>query len=112
MNQRLANGEQVYAPVNDFGYTMHPNYLPATWWPFAVAGKLHLDYRTWAYIILCTELFLYGWFIHRSDRKLLLMLLTFATIALFFWYQPSAFGWTIEPMIASFYLLLVLGIYV
>jgi hypothetical protein len=111
LNQRFASGEKVYEPVNDFGYTMYPNYLPATWWPFSVAEKLHLDYRTWTYIIMSTVLFLYGWFIYRSDRKLLLMLLSFATIALFLWYQPSTFGWTVEPMIVAFYLLLVLGIY-
>jgi hypothetical protein len=111
LGHRYTSGEEVYAPVTDFGYTMYPNYLPATWMPFIAAEKWGLDYRTWAYILLCTVLFLYGWFIARSDRKLLFMLLSFAVLALFLWYQPSAFGWTVEPMIAGFYLLLVLGIY-
>jgi hypothetical protein len=113
MGDRFVNRQPVYEPVNDFGYTMYPNYLPATWMPFIIAEKLLLDYRTWAFIMFSAALFLCGWYQQglKIKGRMICILFPFIVFLLFLWAQPSAFGWTIEPMIAGFYLFLVLGIY-
>ena len=82
------------------------------WMPFLVVDKLKLDYRTWSYIILCAILLLCTILIPvKNKNRGWLFLFPFGIFLLYVSYQPSAFGWTIEPLIAGFYLLLLLGIY-
>jgi len=111
LTHRFSSGATVYGEINEFGYAMYPNYLPMTWLPFIVADWLHLDYRTWAYIIFsgCVLCLLLPK--QRLMHQLIFLILPFLIFILFLQDQPSAFGWTIEPMIAGFYLLLLYGLY-
>jgi hypothetical protein len=112
MNYRFMHGQAIYESFSDFGYAAFPTYLPAMWMPFLMADKLQLDYRTWSYIILCSILLLCAMLMPvKNKNRAWLFLFPFGVFLLYTWYQPSVFGWTIEPMIAGFYLLLLLGIY-
>jgi len=112
MNYMFMHGLKIYKSFSDFGYTAFPTYLPAMWMPFLIADKLQLDYRTWSYIVLCGILLLCAMLIPAKNKnRIWLLLFPFAIFLLYVWYQPSAFGWTVEPMIAGFYLFLLLGIY-
>ena len=112
INYHLMNGQEIYAPFSDFGYTAFPTYLPAMWMPFLIADKLQLDYRTWSYIIFCGVLLLCSMLIPAKNKnRVWLLLFPFLIFLLYVWYQPSAFGWSVEPMLAGFYLFLLLGIY-
>jgi hypothetical protein len=44
---RFLEGTDVYAMINDFGYSMYPTYLPFTWGPYIIPELVEIDYR-WA----------------------------------------------------------------
>lgn len=43
--ERAVSGEQVYAPITEFGYEIVPNYLTLQWLPFALTELAGMDYR-------------------------------------------------------------------
>lgn len=43
--KRLLNGETVYTPMEDFGYSIFPNYLTMQWLPHVLAAWAGKDYR-------------------------------------------------------------------
>jgi hypothetical protein len=112
INYRFMHGQEIYESFNDFGYTAFPTYLPAMWMPFLAADKLQLDYRTWSYIILCVILLICTTLLPvKNKNQPWLFLFPFLIFLLYIWNQPSTLGWSVEPMIAGFYLLLLMGIY-
>jgi hypothetical protein len=113
MSKRFLAGERVYEPVTDFGYAMFPNYLPLTWLPFTIADLLQVDYRAWSYLIFCCSLALFILFAAMGKRHSYTALILPSLVFILFHEQhPSAFGWTVEPIIAGFYILLVAALYI
>jgi hypothetical protein len=112
LTHRFSSGKEVYTEFSEFGYSMYPNYLPITWMPFIVADWLKLDYRTWTSFIFsgCALLSLFllkG----RLVQKSIFLILHFLIFLIFLYDQPAAFGWTVEPMITGFYLLLLCALF-
>lgn len=109
---RFVSGEEIYTPITEFGYLLYPTYLPLTWLPFVIADWMHIDYRFWAYLIFSACVLTPVLWIKRNfPGRILVLLLPFAVFFLFLKDQPEVFGWTIESMIAGFYLVFLYGLY-
>jgi hypothetical protein len=113
--QRFLNGQNVYAPINSFGYHWVPaGYLPFHWLPFTVAEALHFDCRYVSYAVWCLgSLAVFARAVKAVNSIVLqLLLAVFVPITFFFMYQYN-FGiliMTIELLIAGYYILLITGI--
>ncbi|MEZ4979697.1 MAG: hypothetical protein R2772_10420 [Chitinophagales bacterium] len=112
---RVLNGEYVYAPINYSTWTVIPNYLTFQWLPFVLAEFFNFDYRYIALIAYYLVLFVWIFsFINKSKESpailVLKILLPFILLFSFYDRVPSVFGFSIELLIASYYLLLAFGL--
>ena len=109
---RFVSGTEVYRPIKEFGYVLYPTYLPMTWLPFVIADWIQLDYRLWAYLLFSACVFTSVLlFKKKFIGTVLVVLLPFAVFFLVLKDQPQTAGWTIESMIAGFYLVFLFGLY-
>lgn len=110
--RRFLSGEDVYAPITEWGYTLLPTYPPGHWLAFAPAEFLGIDYR--AYVLGVTAL-VWGWFCWTCFRNLngpsALILAALPWLALwgFAKKHPSDLCYTVETLPACWYLLLTLN---
>ncbi len=113
--QRWLAGQEVYRPLTaELGYFALPTYLPATWFPFVVPELLHLDYRWMSGAIFAVGIAVYLYSVYRqrqpARRAFALALLPFGLLYAVMMTEPGVVGWTVELMIAGYYLLLVASI--
>ncbi len=104
----LVEGVFPYQPIIDWGYELFPTYLPLTWLPFSIPELLSMDYRIFAILILGMGYF----FICQQNQKHLIGLLLSAVFLYLLLKRISEFedtilGYSIESMIAGFYLLFI-----
>jgi hypothetical protein len=113
MGRRFMSGATVYEPVNDFGYLMHPNYMPAHWMPYVLAPLAHIDPRWIAFSIWSAAILAVVNYSRNGSREwqsgvvILLCLFLFLLITT---YQQGILTLTVELMVAGYYMLLILGI--
>ena len=113
--RRWLAGEWVYAPIQEFGYLLHPTYLPVTWLSFVPAELLNFDYRWVAFGGFCLST-LAGSGLLLRRRAPLLVLLALLAVPLFLIQamlqtNPGTFTNTVELLIVGFYLLLAHSIW-
>ena len=115
MTDRFLHGEKVYADIPFNGYTLFPTYLPLTWMPFIPAEILGLDYRWVSYTICLAGILVYAIWLHRSViawwQKSLYMVLPFAGWLSYVWYHQQETAYSLESMIAGFYMLLLFSLF-
>lgn len=126
--ERFVSGDNVYKPIEKFGYFLPVTYLPMQWVPFLTAEIFHFDYRwipisIWAiaFILLVWRSMKYNnyWYhiltIIFGTIPILLMSVTTdpvsfimsGTVAI----NPlsSVMSDTVEIMVAGYYILLILS---
>lgn len=111
MAERFMTHQPVYAETHAFGYRMFPTYLPMTWLPYLASAALHLDYRLFAYLIfsLCV-LSVTAAARGRRVQNAVMVTVCFLILLIYVYEQPETMGWTVEAMVAGFYLLLLAGL--
>lgn len=112
---RILNGEYVYAPIQYSSWTVIPNYLTFQWLPFVLAEFFKFDYRYIALIAYYLVLFIWIYsLVNKSTESpgvlVLKILLPFILLFSFYDRVPSVFGFSIELLIASYYLFLAFGL--
>jgi len=114
MVRRFVHGsEPVYAPVYDFGYLLSPTYLPMQWLPFSVAEVLHIDYRWISFSIWAIACFIVIMRTFGSSNlvlKLLIPILFYLTYHLINVRENNFIRYTVESMVAGYYLLLIVSL--
>lgn len=110
---RFLKGEFPYQTMN-FGYELFSPYMPLHWLPFVIPTILGFDLR-W----MCALIFLFGmipyslWVaqknVHRN-RKIILLLAPTFPIWLFLFFQSYHLAFTVEWIIATYYLILALSL--
>ncbi len=114
MVNRFLNGEFPYSPINDWGYTLNPTYLPLQWMPFSIAKLTNIDYRWIPFSVLSLSFLLYQFRIFKNFKNPL-YLIVFSAIPWLMWLmiindEPKVFAYTIENLIAGYYLILGLSL--
>ncbi|MCB0510650.1 MAG: hypothetical protein KDC82_07775, partial [Bacteroidetes bacterium] len=112
---RLLHGEYVYAPINYSTWTVIPNYLTFQWLPFVVAEFFHFDYRFIALIAYYLVLLVWVFYLVKNSKEtpaVLVLKLLLPVIFLYSFYDrvPSVYGFSVELLIASYYLFLAFGL--
>jgi len=111
---RVLNKEFPYKTISDWGYDLSPNYMPLTWMPFIIAKIINFDFRWLAFSVWCLSVAFYTLVLLRKNLPLIhsafLSLLPFVVLLTLTKYEPAIFGYTIEPLIAGYYLILSLTI--
>jgi len=113
LTKRFLNGEFPYQII-DFGYELFSPYMPLHWLPFVIPTVLGFDLR-W----MCAVIFLFGmlpyslWVsrkkVHRN-RKIILLLAPTFPIWMFLFFQSYHLAFTVEWLIATYYLILALSL--
>ena len=113
--RRFLSGEFPYLPIQIWGYTLYPTYLPMQWLPFVVPELLGFDYRWMSFGLYQLAIFLLLWHarkLFRTDLQFLTFsLLPFAFTAVYLHYDQALFIWTIEALIAAYYLFFALSLF-
>ncbi len=109
--ERYIAGISVYGtPIPFQGYEVPPTYLPLMWGPYIIAQKLNFDYRNLAFIILLTSILIYSYYILKSQLsgvlKSIVIIVPFITLFSLFYAVKEEFVYTVETMVAGFYLIL------
>jgi hypothetical protein len=108
--RRWLDGEWVYAPIHEFGYLLHPTYLPVTWLSFVPAELLNIDYRWMAFGGFCLSSLIGIGLVLRRRVPLLVQLAVLAVplflIQALLQTNPGTFANTVELLIVGYYLLL------
>lgn len=113
---RLLSGANVYAPIDYGSWVVYPNYLPFQWLPYVFAEYFQFDYRYIALFAfyLALIVMLYVRFRKKNDGIIGLVLKVLLPFILLFSFQqkvPDAFGYSVELLIAGYYLLLGLSFF-
>lgn len=104
----LFQGVFPYQPIIDWGYELFPTYLPLTWLPFVIPEVLSMDYRIFALLVFAAGL---GVLTYHNQRSLLGVSL--ATLFVYYLilkigrHEDTIIGYSVESMIAGFYLLFI-----
>ena len=113
--QRFINGTFPYLPINIWGYTLNPTYLPLQWLPFVIPEWLGLDYRWMSFAVYFFAIFLLlrqaRIYFRRDLHFMIFSLVPFLFSALYLFYDPVLFAVTIESLIAGYYLLFALSLF-
>lgn len=111
--ERFINHEDVYAPAYNQSNSVFstPNYLTFHWFPFLITYALGIDHRWLAYsffmIVLLIVLYLMIVQNKSSQNQSIVKILScFSIPVLFLLYNEGTFVYTIEPLIAGYYILL------
>jgi len=110
---RFFSGQPVYTPIEEFGYTMLPNYLPMHWLPYCAAYLMKFDYR---WIALLINVLAGCWIVKRSSKYagpamgLFIPLLIIANWLIILYNNDGIFSNTIEIMVAGYYMLFIVGL--
>jgi len=112
---RFLSGQFVYDRVLGYEYIdWTPNYLPMHWMPFLPAFILQLDPRWISSFLWITAVTLLFYFnrkhVHSNKELLFKTVLPFLFLFALLFRQTSAVAHTVELMIASWYMILGIGI--
>lgn len=112
---RFISGTFPYLPINIWGYTLNPTYLPLQWLPFVIPEWLGLDYRWMSFAVYFFAIFLLlrqaRTYFRRDLHFMIFSLVPFLFSALYLFYDPVLFALTIESLIAGYYLLFALSLF-
>ncbi|MDX2001483.1 MAG: hypothetical protein SFW35_03575 [Chitinophagales bacterium] len=112
MVSRLLHGQLPYQIIHFQNYDLFPTYQPLQWLPFTLAEWGHFDYRWIALAIWLLAVGVFVWKAVKIGHPM--VYLQTALPFLFFIFikakEPTLFAWTMEIMIAGYYLLLALSI--
>jgi hypothetical protein len=107
---RFLEGSFPYRPVTEWGYTLFPTYQPLQWLPFSFAELLKIDYRWTGLIVWLAGVLLYQWKLRKERLQppylVALSLLPFLVFAAFYKFEWSVLAYTVELLIAGYYLFL------
>lgn len=108
---RFIHGQKVYQPIIFENYSYPSGYLPATWMPFTIAALLKIDFRwipvIFFFIALLIILISYRKKINQPLTILGFILIPF-TLYHFIHYNSDVAGFSVEILVAAYYLLLVM----
>jgi hypothetical protein len=111
---RWLNGEFPYQLIEAWGYEMQPTYLPLQWMPYAIAELFKMDYRWIAFLSMALAMGILSYKIirteYRNGVKAFILIVPFIA-----WYalvesDEFSFGYTVEQLMAAYYLLLGLAL--
>ncbi len=113
--RRFLSGEFPYLPIQIWGYTLYPTYLPMQWLPFVVPELLGFDYRWMSFALYLVAIFLLlrqARKLFRTDLQFLIFsLLPFLFTAIYLHYDDALFSLSIEALIAGYYLFFALSLF-
>ena len=117
MIDRFLKGVFPYQMISEWTFThsLYPTYLPMTWMPFIIPDILHLDYRWFAFGVLCLGII---WLLAKvvSWNPNYLVLLILGAIPFFFlnalqhYDDEGTFRYSIETLISGYYLMLAMSL--
>ena len=105
---RFLSGAVPYDTITEFGYYLAPTYLPMHWMPFVASEWIGLDARVWSGILF----FIFALICLRPLQQISSMrtqrLLAYAPVffaALLLLFQRDDMGYSVELLLAGYYLL-------
>lgn len=111
---RFMNDQFPY-DIMDFGWKVHPNYLPMRWLPYIPAYFMSMDYREWTWIVYCLAMGVT--FFAMVKRGFSVMRLVIAASVFYFFNSEylidgaEDLSMTLELMNVSVYLMLAIAIF-
>ncbi|SDJ81307.1 hypothetical protein SAMN05421823_101174 [Catalinimonas alkaloidigena] len=108
---RFLQGEKVYGRDIAYPeYSIIPNYLPFQWLPMTFSKWAQIDLR-WSALLMCvTGIVAYEWAVLKANVRwgplLGWLALPLVALGLMMQHRPDVFGYTVEPMVMGYYLLL------
>lgn len=110
---RVLAGEKIYKPYYGFGYEFHPTYLPLFWMPYVVSGVLKIDHRWMAFALLVSGLVAWHVRLMRQQEPTIILTIKMALPWLVAWWfirhNPDMIGYTVEAMVAGYFIWFVLS---
>lgn len=104
----LFDGVFPYQPIIDWGYELFPTYLPLTWLPFSIPELLSIDYRIFAILILGLGYYVMCQYDHKYPIGIILSaVFLYLLLKRISEFEDTILGYSIESMIAGFYLLFI-----
>lgn len=114
LNERLLAGEFPYQQIEFYGYALYPTYLPLQWLPYSIAELFSFDYRLISFFALMIALSVFVFQILKSQTpnafKYIWILIPFAAYLMLMLYNEYDFQYSVESLIAAYYILLVLAL--
>lgn len=114
LSTRFLNGEMPYKPITEWGWNMFPTYQPLQWLPFCIPNLFHFDYRWMSLAVWMGAILVYQNKLRKENLHPLALvifcLLPFIVVAAYYQYQFMALAYTVELLIAAYYLLLAFSI--
>ncbi len=114
LSTRFLNGEMPYKMITEWGWNMYPTYQPLQWLPFCVPNLLNFDFRWWSLVIWIGAVLVYQNKLRKESMpplaQFVLCLLPFLAVAAFYEYKFMVLAFTVELIIAAYYLLLAFSI--
>ncbi|MBK8681396.1 MAG: hypothetical protein IPN31_05735 [Bacteroidetes bacterium] len=114
LNERLLAGEFPYQQIDFYGYALYPTYLPLQWLPYSIAEIMHFDYRLISFFALMIALSVFAFQIIKSQSphafKIFWILIPFTAYILLLLFNEYDFQFSVESLIAAYYILLVLAL--
>ncbi|HET8964405.1 MAG TPA: hypothetical protein VFM99_10920, partial [Chitinophagales bacterium] len=114
LNERLLAGEFPYQEIDFYGYALYPTYLPLQWLPYSIAELFNFDYRLISFFALMIALSVFAFQLIKSQTpnafKYIWILIPFAAYLVLMLYNEYDFQYSVESLIAAYYILLVLAL--
>ena len=114
MVKRLFEGEFPYAAIQDWGYTLNPTYMPLQWLPFSLAEIIGIDYRWVPFSVLSVAICCYQYRLFKNNLNPFFLFLLSCLPWAIWWMviddEPKIHAYTIESLLAGYYLLLGLSL--
>ena len=117
---RFLHHENPYQPVTAFAWAPFPAYMPLHWLPIGITEALHCDMRWTGFLGLGGALSLYGYYVsaqhkalHWFQKTLIIVLPSAAMLTFFlsfFDYKSMELTSCTEPLIAAYYMILMVGL--
>ncbi len=115
---RFLSGDFPYRLINEWTlqHDLYPTYLPLTWMPFVIPDVLGLDYRWLAFAVLILAIWYYSYQLISWNTNWIVMVI-FLVLPFLYLYafleddNTGSFRFTVEPMIAGYYLFLATAIF-
>ncbi len=117
LTKRFVNGEFPYKELHFPTHSLSPTYLPFTWLPYSVAELLHIDYRWVPFFsfFLISAYFFAQTIGKRYHYKTIVERVISPIFPLLVWClivkdDNELLAYTVESLIAAYYLLLVISL--
>lgn len=114
LNERLLAGKFPYREIDFYGYTLYPTYLPLQWLPYSIAELFSFDYRLISFFALMIALSVFAFQLIKSQTpiafKCIWILIPFAAYLVLMLYNTYDFQYSVESLIAAYYIVLILAL--